>query len=116
MRKFLGNVWSGMLKAASVRTWAIIGAAPILTATVWAIIKVVSDRAWGQSVLQINVLANIAYGSLIIISIIVAALTGTSIAANVSKGGAGLTLTQDDDDDTKTFAIEGEVKATPEPK
>jgi hypothetical protein len=105
----IARIWRALLKVAGIRTWAIIGAAPILTATVWAIIGIVANRSWGQSVLQINVLANIAYGSLIIISIIVAALTGTSIAANVGKGGAGLTVTQDDDDEAKTVSVEGQV-------
>lgn len=100
----IGRVWSAMLKAASVRQWSMILGAIPMTFTVWWIIGIMRDKGWGQSVLQLNVLANIAYGSLIIIAVIFVALTGTSIAANVGKGGANLSLTSDDDEENKTKA------------
>lgn len=94
----VGRIWAAMLKAASVRQWAMIGGAIPMTITVWWVIKIVKDKLWGQSVLQLNVLANIAYGSLIIIAVIFVALTGTSIAANIGKGGANLSLKSDDEE------------------
>jgi hypothetical protein len=97
----IGRIWSALLKAASVRQWAMIGGAIPMTFTVWWIIGVMQDKTWGQSVLQLNVMANIAYGALIIIAVIFVALTGTSIAANVGKGGANLSLSSDDDEEKK---------------
>lgn len=95
----IGRIWTAMLKAASVRQWSMILGAIPMTFTVWWVIGIMRDKAWGQSVLQLNVLANIAYGSLIIIAVIFVALTGTSIAANVGKGGANLSLKSDDEED-----------------
>ena len=105
------RIWSAMLKAASVRQWAMIGGAIPMTLTVWWIIGIVKDKLWGQSVLQLNVLANIAYGSLLLIALIFVALTGTSIAANVGKGGANISLKSDDDDETPA-KITGDVVIT----
>lgn len=95
----IGRVWTALLKAASVRQWSMILGAIPMTFTVWWVIGIMRDKAWGQSVLQLNVLANIAYGSLIIIAVIFVALTGTSIAANVGKSGANLSLKSDDEED-----------------
>lgn len=105
----IARIWRAMLAAASVKAWAMILGAIPMTATVWVIIGIVADRAWGQSVLQLNVLANIGYGSLLIIALVFVALTGTSIAANVGKGGAGVSLKPDDDDEAKTVNVEGQV-------
>ena len=112
----IGRVWSAMLRAASLRTWAMIGGAVPMTMTVWWIIGIVKDKAWGQSVLQVNVLANIAYGSLLLIALIFVALTGTSIAANVGKGGANISLHSDDDPEAFTAKVDGDLTITPEAK
>lgn len=110
----IGRVWRAMLAAASVRQWAIIlGALPV-TATVWAVVAIVADKSWGQPVLQINVLANVAYGGWFIVAIIVGALTGTSIVASLGKGGANLSLHSDDEPEAFTAKVEGDVTITPE--
>lgn len=103
----IAMIWSAMLKAGSIRQWAMILGALPMTFVVGVIIYIVKDKSWGQPVLQLNILANLGYGPLIIIAIIFAALTGTSIAANVGKGGAGISLKQDDDNEQPT--------TTPEP-
>ena len=108
----IARLWRAMLVAGSIRQWSMILGAIPMTFTVWWIIGIVADKTWGQSVLQLNVLANIGYGSLIIIAIIFAALTGTSIAANVGKGGAGISLKQDDEDEAKTLDVAGTVTVT----
>jgi hypothetical protein len=111
----IGLIWTAMLKAGSIRQWAMILGAIPMTFVVGVIIYIVKDKSWGQPVLQLNILANLGYGPLIIIAIIFAALTGTSIAANVGKGGAGISLKQDDEDDApKTVAVSGDLTITPE--
>lgn len=99
-------VWTAMMKAGSIRQWAMILGAIPMTIVVGVIIYIVKDKSWGQPVLQLNILANLGYGPLIIIAIIFAALTGTSIAANVGKGGAGISLKQDDDEEPKPTTLD----------
>lgn len=111
----VARVWSAMLKAGSIRQWAMILGAIPMTVLVGVIIYIVKDKSWGEPVLQLNILANLGYGPLIIIAIIFAALTGTSIAANVGKGGAGISLKQDDDEEAPTkVAVSGDLTITPE--
>ena len=107
----IARAWSAMLKAGSIRQWAMILGAIPMTAVVGVIIYIVKDKTWGQPVLQLNILANLGYGPLIIIAIIFAALTGTSIAANIGKGGAGISLKQDDDEPQST-TVETTVTVT----
>lgn len=111
----IGRVWTALLKAASVRQWAMILGAIPMTALVCWIIYIVKQPGWGQPVLQLNILANLGYGPLIIIALIFVALTGTSIAANVGKGGASVSL-QPDDEDAISAKIAGDVVITPEGK
>lgn len=110
------RIWRAMLAAGSIRQWAMILGAIPMTVTVWIVVRIVADKGWGQSVLQVNVLANIAYGALIIIAIIFAALTGTSIAAGVGKGGANISLHSDDEQEAFAAKVEGDVVITPEQK
>lgn len=105
----ISRIWHALLAAGSIRQWAMILGAIPMTIIVAVIIYVVSDKTWGQPVLQLNILANLGYGPLIIIAIIFAALTGTSIAANIGKGGAGISLKQDDDDSSATLDVAGTV-------
>lgn len=112
----ISRIWYALLAAASVRTWAIIGAALPLTLIVGVIIHIVSDKSWGQPVLQLNILANLGYGPLIIIFVIIAALTGSAVVASVGKGGGSLSLKSDDDDEPVQAKIEGDLTITKEPK
>lgn len=113
----IAMIWTAMMKAGSIRQWAMILGAIPMTIVVGVIIYIVKDKSWGQPVLQLNILANLGYGPLIIIAIIFAALTGTSIAANVGKGGAGISLKQDDDEDQPpTTTVQTTVTVTPEVK
>lgn len=109
------RIWRAMIAAGSIRQWSMILGAIPMTVIVAVIIRIVSDKSWGQPVLQLNILANLGYGPLIIIAIIFVALTGTSIAASVGKGGANISLHSDDEPDPIPAKIEGDVVITPEP-
>lgn len=108
----ISRIWRAILAAGSIRQWAMILGAIPMTALVCWIIWIIKQPRWGQPVLQLNILANLAYGPLIIIAVIFAALTGTSIAANIGKGGAGISLMQDDEPQSTT--VETTVTVTPE--
>lgn len=95
----IARVWRAMIAAGSIRQWSMILGAIPMTVIVGVIIHIVADKSWGQPVLQLNILANLGYGPLIIIAIIFAALTGTSIVAGVGRGGANLSVKSDDEDD-----------------
>ncbi|PIB91306.1 hypothetical protein [Caulobacter sp. FWC2] len=112
----IGRIWKAMLAAGSIRQWSMILGAIPMTVIVGVVIRVVSDKSWGQPVLQLNILANLGYGPLIIIAIIFVALTGTSIAASVGKGGANISLHSDDELEAFTAKVEGDVVITPETK
>ena len=111
------RIWRALLKAASVRQWSMILAAPALTAVVAWIIHIIQRDGWSASVetLRIHVLANIGYGALALVGLVVVALTGTQVVASVGKTGVNIDV-QSDDDEPKTFAVSGEVTAIPEAK
>lgn len=112
----IGRIWKALLVAGSIRQWSMILGAIPMTVIVGVVIRIVADKSWGQPVLQLNILANLGYGPLLIIATIFVALTGTSIAASVGKGGANISLHSDDEPEPFVAKVEADVVITSEPK
>lgn len=97
----VGRFWNACLKAAPMRTWAMVLAAPPLTGLLAWIIYIVAYNKWMISPLieslRLNIVANIAYGLLFLIGLVVVALTGVSFAAQLSKTGVNLNVADDGD-------------------
>lgn len=111
----IARIWRALLAAASVRQWAMILAAPALTAVVAAIIYIVQRDGWSGAVeaLRLTIMANVAYGALFLVGLVVVALTGTQVVANISKDGLKLNV-RDDDDEPQALAVTGQVTVTPQ--
>lgn len=110
----IGRIWRALLLAASVRQWAMILAAPALTALVAAIIYIVQRDGWSGAVeaLRLSIMANVAYGALFLVGLVVVALTGTQVVANISKDGLKFDV-RDDDDEAHTVEVAGKLTVTP---
>lgn len=91
---FPGKLWAGMMKAAGLRTWAIIGAAVAMTAFAGWHTWIVWKGPWPAAAfkVQLDIIAWGLWGALIIIFVIVVALTGISVTAALNKSGLNLNV------------------------
>lgn len=82
----LRAVWR-YLTSVSVRTWAVIGAAPALTALAWLMIGLIRV-GWSaeREAQQLGILGNALYGVLVIVAVAVIALAGVAVKG---KGPGG---------------------------
>lgn len=105
------------MKAAGIRTWAIIGAGIVGTALgIWRT-WIVWKGPWPleRAQQQLDIIGWALWADLIINAVIVIALTGLGVAASVSKGGLTLNV-GDDDKPQATVTTTTETTVTAEPK
>lgn len=113
----IARVWREMMKAGGLRTWAILGAAVVLTASgVWRT-WIVWKGPWADSrqEQQLDIIGWALWGDQIAHVIIIIALTGLGVAASVSRTGVNLNV-GDDDQPSATVTTTTETTVTAEPK
>jgi len=114
----MGRLWREMMKAAGVRTWAIIGAGVIGTALGMWRTWIVWKGPWpiDRAQQQLDIIGWALWADLIINAVIVIALTGLGVAASVSKTGVTLNVGDDDNKQTATVTTETKTTVETEPK
>ncbi len=111
----MGRIWSAMIAAAGVRSWALIFGMQALSVFAAALCLVVWKGPWAadRQPQQLDILGWSLWGILLILALGFISLASLGVVASITKSGVNLTVGDEDAPTSATITTTTETKVEP---